>query len=460
MVTGRFGRGPGREWCEVADIRPFRGIRYNQEAVGDLSLVVAPPYDVIDGEARDSYYNRHPYNVVRLTLNRPKRSDAGPDEPYARASQFLDRWLAQRILIQDPSPGIYLYRQRYLIEGNYRELTGLVARVRVQDFSDGVILPHEEIMPKPLEDRMKLLDYTKTNLSMVQALYSDPTEKLKKPILAELERFPLAQFQTADGVAHDVWGVIDDDFAKRMIRFFKGKKLYIADGHHRYQTALEYSQRAARSGTDAGEEDPRHYLMMLIVEMENPGLSLLPVHRVVKGVEKPDVEGIARSLEPWFTVREVEVPSGSRSGQVYHLLRKLEGSGEDGRVFGVFLKEDRFLLLAWKPDLDAGRVIGGDQSAAYKNLDVTVLHRIVIERVLGIPHDRASVERNILFMKDPLEAVRSVDSGEGAMAFFMNPTKVGQVRDTADHGEKMPQKSTYFHPKPCSGVIMNRITEW
>jgi uncharacterized protein (DUF1015 family) len=444
----------------MADVRPFRGLRYNGEAIGDLSLVVAPPYDVLDGEQRDSYYNKHPYNVIRLILNRPKKSDPIPEQPYVRAAQFLDRWVAQRILIQDPVPCMYLYRQRYLLESNYMECTGVIARVRVEEFSEGGILPHEDIMAKPLSDRMRLLEHTRTNLSAVQALYSDPKEKLRDPILAEMERFPLAQFQTADGVAHDIWGVSDTGFIKKMSTFLKKKPLYIADGHHRYQTSLEYSRVRRESGVIADEEDPRNFLMMMIVEMENPGLSVLPVHRVLLDSPEADVERMLKGIEAWFTIAEVEVPKGPRSGQVYHLVRQLEAAGVSTRAFGAFVKDGRFLLLSWKSNLQVDKEIEGDFSEAYKDLDVTVFQRLVVEKVLGIPPDRESIESNLVFTRDPLEAVRMVDSGGAAAAFLLNATKVEQVREIANHGEKMPQKSTYFYPKPCSGVVMNRITEW
>ncbi|MBU4193900.1 MAG: DUF1015 domain-containing protein [Actinobacteria bacterium] len=445
----------------MADVRPFRGLRYNQEAIGDLSLVVAPPYDVIGDQERDSYYNKHPYNVVRLILNRPKKSDENADAPYLRAGQFLDRWRAQRIMIQDAAPAFYLYRQRYLLEGTYKECTGVAARVRVEEFADGGILPHEDIMPKPLEDRTKLLEYTRTHLSMVQTLYSDPEEKLKAPILSEMERFPLAQFQTLDGIAHDVWGVTDERFTRKLTTFFKKRPLYIADGHHRYQTALEYSRNLRSSGEITEDDDPRNFLLMMTVEMENPGLSLLPVHRVLVGERKVDAEALLRTLESRFTVTHIEVPRGARSGQVYHLLERIAEAGGSGVTFGAFAKDpDRFVLLSWKSSLDPLEVIEGDLSDSYKELDVTALHKVVIEGAAGIPPDRESVQRNILFTRDPIVAVRAVDSGRGSIAFFLNAPRVEQVRDVADHGERMPQKSTYFFPKPCSGVVMNDITTW
>jgi uncharacterized protein (DUF1015 family) len=446
---------------DMVDIRPFRGIRYNREAIGDLSLVVAPPYDVIDEHDRDYYYNRHPYNVIRLILNRPKKSDKDAEQPYSRAAQFLEQWLAQRILIRDSVPGLYLYRQRYLMESEYKECTGLVARVRVEEFSDGGIRPHEDIMPKPLEDRMKLLDYTQTNLDLVQALYSDPAEKLKDPILDETEKFPLAQFQTADGVAHDLWSVTDEGFIKSITRFFGKKKLYIADGHHRYETALEYARRIRERGMDNGDDDPRNFLMMMIVEMENPGLTVLPVHRVVLSGGDVSTRDLLRDIERWFDVEEVEFQRGERSGQVFHMLRRLDAAGRDVNAFGLFVREpDRFYLLSLKPGLDITPNVGGESSVAYRNLDVTVLHKLIIENALGIPPHRETVEQNLVFTRDALEAMDMVGSGRGIAAFFLNPTKVEQVREIADHGEKMPQKSTYFYPKPCSGVVMNGITEW
>lgn len=451
----------GRTWVNMPEIRPFRGIRYNREAIGDISLVVAPPYDVISEAERDSLYNRHPYNVVRLILNRQRSSDTREEQPYERAGQFMERWMAQRVLIRDPVPCLYLYRQRYLLFGQYKECTGLVARVRLEDFSDGGILPHEDIMPKPFEDRMRLLEHTRSNLSMVQALYSDPEEKLRAPILSEMERFPLAQFQTSDGIAHDVWGVSDEKFTKRVTSFLRRRTLYIADGHHRYQTALEYYRRNAGETSDGGKDDPRAFLMMHIVEMENPGLSVLPVHRVVTGEVPLDAEGIIEGLERWFTVAGIDVPRGTRSGQVFHLLQQVERHGSDRTAFGVFTGEpERFYLVTWRQDLDPSEEVGADLPDPYKRLDVNVLHKLVIEKLLQISPDRESVESNLTFTRDPLDAVQMVDGGSGSVAFFANPTKVERVREVADSGLRMPQKSTYFFPKPCSGVLMNSVVDW
>src|SRR5450830_456230 len=212
------------------------------------------------------------------------------------------------------------------MESEYRECTGLVARVRVEEFADGGILPHEDIMPRPLEDRMKLLNHTRMNLDFVHTLYSDPAEKLKDPILAEMEKLPLAQFQTADGIANDLWSVTDEGFIKTITKFFGKKKLYIADGHHRYQTALEYNRVVRERGMDHGEDDPRNFIMMMIVEMENPGLSVLPVHRVLLDSGGVDMESMLKGIEQWFTIAEVEVPKDPRSGQVYHLVRQLEAA--------------------------------------------------------------------------------------------------------------------------------------
>lgn len=443
----------------MADIRPFRGIRYNQEAIGDLSLVVAPIYDVIDDEMRDAYYNKHPYNVIRLILNRTKKNDPDPEQPYIRAAEFLDRWAAQRILVQDPVPGIYLYRERYLMDSEYKECTGLIARVRVVDFAEGVVLPHEEIMPKPLEDRMKLLSRTRTNLCTVHTLYSDPAETLKGPILSEMEKFPLAQFQTPDGIAHDLWGITEEKFIKKMVRFFSGRQLYIADGHHRYQTALEYSRRLRESGEITDDDDPRNFLMIMIVEMENRGLSVLPVHRIVKtpGV---DTRSLLKGVEKWFDIDPVDVPKGPTSGQVFHLLKRIESESGSGHAFGMFLKDGRFYVLTWKQGLEEEKEIKGENSRAYKTLDVTVLQKLVIEQVLRIASDRESIQQNLAFTREAIEALKQVESGAASLAFFLNPTRVTEVKDVADHGDKMPQKSTYFYPKPCSGVVMNRISEW
>lgn len=441
----------------MADVRPFRAIRYNQGAIGDLSLVVAPPYDVIGEDVRNYYYNRHPYNVIRLILNRHKKGE-GPDVPYDRAAAFLDRWLAQRILVRDSSPGIYLYRQRYLLDSKYMECTGVVARVRVEDFESGRILPHEDTLPKPFEDRMKLLDRTQANLDLVYVLYSDTGERLKEPILRETERLPVAQFQASDGVAHDLWEATDPRFAGKLHKFFSDRPLYIADGHHRYTTALTYSKSLTESGRDAGVDDPRHFMTMMIVEMENPGLTVLPVHRVVSG-DAPSSDQLCAAVDTWFDAEEVPAPEGARSGQVVHMLRRIK-DGADGTRFVAFTRDGKFLMLRLKDSVDVTKVIEGEASRDYKTLDATVLHRLVLQRGLGLRADSRSVERDLVFTRDALEAVETVDAGRAGLAFLLNATRVQQVRAIADNGERMPQKSTYFYPKPCSGVVMNRIDSW
>ena len=445
----------------MADIKPFRGIRYDQQVIGDLGLVVCPVYDVIDEAARDAYYNKHPFNVIRLVLNRPEQGDRDAYEPYRRAGALWRKWLDQGIVVKDPAPSIYLYRERYILAGEYKECTGYVARVRVEDFSKGSILPHEQIMPKPFEDRMRLLEETGANFDMVHALYSDPEERLRDRVIAEMERFPLAQFQTSDGVWHDLWGVSDERFVNRVSSFLKMRPLYIADGHHRYQTACEYAERLRQAGDITDADDPRNFLMMMIVEMENPGLSVLPVHRVITRPLSCDSEELLKGLAQWFAVDEVDVPRGARSGQVFLLLKRLEEAGRGGCAFGMFLREpERFLLLTLRSDADLDSEIKGGLSAAYRGLDVTILHKMVLEKLLCISQDRASVEKNLAFTRDPMEAVRCVDEGKGSVVLFTNATKVEQVREVADHGEKMPQKSTYFYPKPWSGVVMNNILEW
>jgi uncharacterized protein (DUF1015 family) len=308
---------------------------------------------------------------------------------------------------------------------------------------------------------MRLLDHTRMNLDFVHSLYSDPAEKLKEPILAEMEKFPLAQFQTSDGMAHDLWTVNDEGFMKKVTRFFGKKKLYIADGHHRYQTALEYRRKALESEGGLSDDDPRNFLMMMIVEMENPGLSVLPVHRVVLSNLGLSIEDFLKGAGQWFVIEGIDITKGARSGQVFHVLRRLETAGQSGKAFGLFVKEpDRFFLLSLKPDRDVVKDFEREASPAYRDLDVTILHRLIIEQALGIPSDRESVQQNLFFTNDALEALQIVASGRGVAAFFLNPTKVEQVREIGDHGEKMPQKSTYFYPKPSSGVVMSRVTEW
>lgn len=442
----------------MADIQPFRGIRYNLEKIGDISLVVAPVYDIINSQERNRHYERHPQNVIRLIL---PRNEAGKDSSsrYEFARRHFQEWLSKGILVQDPEPHIYVYRQLYLLGGKLREAIGLVARVRLEEFDEGEIFPHEKTLEKPFKDRISLIRSCRANFSQILAFYSDPEGELSSKLALEMERFPLEQFHAEDGVSHTIWSIGDPKLLRWTTRFLKKKKLLIADGHHRYQTALEFSSELASQLGENSTDAPYRYVMMHLWRLEDPGITLLPVHRLVKGIEGFSNRNFLASTSRWFNCEEIAVPSGATSGEVYSLLSRLEEEGASMPAFGLYMGGEKFYLLSWKKELDLQNGVSGEGSIDYKRLDVTVLRRLLIEDCLGISPDLSEVESHIEFNKDPIKVARDVDRGRGQLAFFVNPPRVEAVKSVAMKGEKMPQKSTYFYPKPLSGTIMNRITD-
>lgn len=432
----------------VPEICPFRALRYRPEAVGDLSLVVSPPYDIISPSQQRAYLGRHPKNVVRLDLPPDEPGDQ-PDDRYRRAARTLAAWRSDGTLHKDPRPSLYAYEQTYTVPGTSieRSQRGFFGRLKLEPFGPGSgVRPHERTLEAPKEDRYRLLRATGVNTSPVVALYEDRSGRAAD-VLETLTSSPAeVDVRDGDGVRHRLWPVPDDgspDGPVATLASLAGANpITIADGHHRYETAIRY--RDERRMSRSCEEDPAFdYLLTLFLESTRQPLTVLPTHRVVCAVGPGDV--LLRAAGELF-----EVAPAGRS----ELIESFAGAGGGGRGrFGLWTRSGGALLQVREGVLEPSLPPGG---AALRALDVTQLGA-ALERLAGIDAAAATAGHRLAYTKSAAEAVERVDAGlDGAdAAFLLEPTPVAAITAVAADGDVMPQKSTYFHPKPLTGLVIN-----
>ena len=427
----------------MASVRPFAGIRYNR-ANGDITPLTAPPYDVVSQRQRDAFLARDAHNVVALEL------PAGPPDPalannrYSTGTATWTAWRSDGTLTPDELPAIYVLEQRFAHHGEPVRRRAFIAEVGLEPFEAGVILPHERTLPKALGDRFELIKATGANLSQVFGLYDDAegvTDALFDIATAEE---PIAEASDADGVVSVLWAVTDPAFAARLATIFAEKNVFIADGHHRYTTALAYRdlRHELASSADQAPADPAYdFIMMALVSMDDPELVVMPTHRVATSEGPFDpiafYEGLSRFFA--FTNPPAEKP-----------WRALEVT--DAPACLVMTKADEEPRLAsLRSDIDIDSALPLDRSSAWKHLDVAVLQELVLDPLLGIHPDRPATLDRLGFVKGAEDALANV--GEHDVAFVLRPTRMSQLRAVALAGETMPQKSTYFYPKLLSGLV-------
>ncbi|SRR5579875_218858 len=439
----------------MADVRPLPGIRYAPEV--DLAEVVTPPYDVISPEAQGRYYERSPQNIIRLELGVEQPDDDVLDNRYTRAARTFAEWRWQGVLQQD-APSLYLYEQRFTVLGSKRRRLSLLARVRIEPWEAGVVLPHERTLSKPKDDRLKLTRATAATLSPIMALYDDSKGALAKSFAIVRRRKPPIAFTDEAGEEHRLWAIRDTEQFATVGRFFADRQLYIADGHHRYETALAYRNeiREMRRGLDA--DDAPNFTLMALSAIEDPGLVVLPTHRIVRGLDMERLANMGDELGVYFSVEPLETL------ETQTILAALTAASDEG-------KETAFALVA--PDgarilrlTSAGRAAmearvspNVGTSEAWRKLDVAILHELVLNQTLGISDEAVRSGGHVSYTRDAEQAIAAVLSGtEGAqVAVLLNPTPPAAIRDVARAGDRMPQKSTYFYPKLITGLVINPL---
>ncbi|MFZ5632041.1 MAG: DUF1015 domain-containing protein [Bacillota bacterium] len=445
----------------MATVIPFRGIRYNPDKIKNLADVVTPPYDVIDTAGQDRYYQRHPHNIIRLEYGKVFDGDGPDNNRYTRAAACYRDWLKENILVQEKDRALYLYEQEFTAGGRRKVRSALVCSVRLEPYEKGIVLPHEETMPKHKADRLELMRACRANFSPIFSLYTDPDMAVTTVLRdASGKRQPDAVLTDENGEVHRLWVITDGIAISSIQRIMADRQIFIADGHHRYETALNYRAEAGAAGGGAG--DPAYnYAMMTLVNLYDPGLVILPTHRLLKNISETDLASLPGRLRDNFRLEEFPLAPGKENFGSFMNELAVRGSGPAGpyphrHVFGVYL-DGRLYFATLKNEEGLAALMPPDKSPAWQGLDVSVLHCLAIEKYLGVGGELRARGEHITYTREEEGALLAVDRKEYQLAFFLNPTLVEEVTTVAANGEKMPQKSTYFYPKMITGLVINSL---
>jgi len=439
------------------EVSPFRDIRYNQRIVGDLAQVICPPYDVITPEQQKLYYKKSDYNAIRLEFPEP----AG--DSYQRASVTFQQWLKHGVLQLDSVSSFYLHDHHFEYSSKKKVRRGLIARVRLEPWGNG-IYPHEETFPKAKGDRLQLMRACRASFSPLLSLYQDSQQKIA-PILSESSRAkPMIETsvlsisteggQDKGGEAHTLWAITDPKIKQELSQFLSYQHLYIADGHHRYETALAYQQERAKEQSDSFDSSvianeakqpltgkrAFNYVMMELVDFSDPGLVVLPLHRLVRGIAPSILVGLEDQLRNFFVLESVPLKDGDCQLPTDSCLG----------ILG--LQPDSLVVLKRRQDISLEAMMPGNRSQAYREFDVSILNHIILDKMLGL-----TLKEDVAYTVDLKEAYQQIKEGKYQLAFLLNPPQPEMVKAVADAQDKMPSKSTYFYPKLPAGLIINPL---
>ena len=442
----------------MAEIIPFRALRYNPQVVSDLKLVVTPPYDVISPEAQERYHARHPHNVVRLILAK----DAGGEAPdrYERAARTFAAWQAEGILTRDPEPGMYVAEQEFSVgEGHRIRRRGFITMMRLAAYEEKIVFPHERTFAKYREDRLRLMRACPANLEPIFGFYPGPDGSVCTVLDRSMEAVPQVDFVDEDGTRQRLWILREPAAVAALTQAFRDRPVLIADGHHRYETALNFRQeRRARDAAppEVQRRRPDDFVLMYLVSAQDPGLVILPTHRVIR--QRPLLAGdsLRRALERYFRIEVCSLDPGNPVMSLRIALAGIHRRRQDAVAFGLYAGDGELLVLELGDQTAVHDLIAAGHSPEYARLDVAILHGVVIERVLGI-QATGQADDAIQYTRDEGQALQAVAAGNAHLALFQNPPRVEQVQAVALAGERMPQKSTFFYPKVLSGLVINPL---
>ena len=443
----------------MAKIVPFRALRYNPSRIKDLQRVMAPPYDVISPALQEDLYGRSPYNVIRLILGKTSEKDEASNNRYTRAAADFQAWQEEGILARDSERSVYLYDQEYPVEGKGPVVRqGIIALTRLEDFSSGMVKPHEKTLSGPKTDRFNLTRACGANFSPIFGLYSDPCCVLEALARREKERQPEIEVADDDGVKHRLWRVTDQSLLDKAQGLLDSKPLFIADGHHRYETALNYRNYMREKHPEFSGKELFNYVLMYFANMEDQGMQIFPTHRLLFNLPEFRVEPFLDALEAFFDVSHQDLDPVDADSRA-QVRKKLQEMGEQGHTLGLYTGDERVHFLTLRDEAVMDRFFDAKTPKVLRTLDVSILHRLILESLLDITPEAQEQQTHLKYVKNFDEPFEMVQCGEFQLAFLMNPTRMGEVRDVANAGEKMPQKSTYFYPKLLTGLVINKIVE-
>ena len=429
----------------MIEVKPFHGLLYNTKVTGPLSEVTAPPYDVISPALQESLYQKNPHNVIRLILGKEFPTDSEVDNRYTRSAEIFGQWLEKEVIVRDSQPGFYLYSQEYEFEGEQFCRTGFFARVKTEAFSEGNILPHEFTLSKAKTDRTHLLNACHANFSPIFGLYSDPEGNIDALLKNENVIEPLSVIDDGS-VVHRIWRLNNSSICQEISEQIRDKKIYIADGHHRYETALAFAE------ANQGQVDDCAHVMMFLTNMDSDSMSIFPIHRVVKSPEPFDQESFLKKARKYF---DITPWSGPLNGtEVKSQLKQLSSTQI---TFCIHMGKENTFILKVKDQKNVVPLLDDNEPEDMQVLDVAQLHALLFRHILKVDTREKSGQQYVSYKVSSEEAMAMVDSGEYDVAFFMNPTLIEHVRRLAEKGVRLPQKATFFYPKLLSGLVINKF---
>ena len=433
----------------MVKISPFKGITYNKEKIGKLDDVTSPPYDIISEKMQSELYEKHSYNFVKLILGKQFPDDAEKNNRYTRAKELFDEWQKQSILLESDKNAIYPYKIEYTINNETKTMSGFFVLLKL-DPEYKLVKAHERTLSKPKADRLNLMRACHANLEPIQLLYIDREDVIRRKVDVALDD-PIVDVTGYDGFTHKLWALYDEDTITMITNKLKDEILFIADGHHRYQTAINYANEL-KEKTGNNDDAPFNYRMVIIANMFDEGLSILPTHRLLK-MPSLNLEKLIEKLGEYFTVEEKEIGSKSKEYDEIgkNVMKDIET--ESGHKFALYCK-NKYYVLTLK-DERAMDELAGDRSSTWRTLDVSILHKIILEKLLGI--NEKNLEDHVKYTRVDGEAIQFVEEEKFDFSFLMNATKIEELKAIADAGEHMPQKSTYFLPKMLSGLVMYKM---
>ena len=441
----------------MADIHPFKGLRYNAQKV-KLEEVITEPYDRIPPALQEEYYKRNPHNVVRIILGKDDDPEHPEEDKYKRANVYLEQWEKEGILVREDQEALYLYEQEYQVWTEQKKRIGLISRVGLEEFSSGKVLPHEKTFPKHKVDRLNLLKATNTNTGQIFLLYNDDDGSVSQTIKGALAKAELgADVRDEDNFHHVLWIIKDKDHIRRIQEAMADKVLIIADGHHRYETSLNFQKMKAEELGEVKGDESFNTIMMTLFRLDDPGLVILPTYRLVKGLDKLTAQSLEELLSPYFEISEIDWSDTSGSGLTEKVQEKVLGGTH---AFGAFIPQfHKALVFHLKSEDILDREISDERSKEWKYLDVAILHSLIIDKLEALSSEPFSLENNVSYIRNLKKGIEKVIEGEFQMIFLLKSVSLLQIREVVENGELMPQKSTDFFPKLKSGLVMNPLDE-
>ncbi len=435
----------------MADIRPFRGVHYSESLIKDWSTVICPPYDIITPQQQEELYQSSQYNFIRLESGRELPQDTPTDNKYTRAVTTLEQWLEQGVLEFDRVPAIYLHDHYFRHQAKEYRRRSIIARVRLEEWDKKVIRPHEGTLTEPRGDRLSLLWALQANTSPILALFEDRDRQISSVLSRQEKNKPVISSRSPGREGHDVWAITDVESVRQISSRLAEQPLYIADGHHRYESALTYRLEKGNFSASASGEEPDNFVMMELVDFSDPGLIILSPHRLVRGIARPVLNELMAKLDVFFEIEELPLSLPDAGKQVSDLLT---GTGRV-RLILFGLSREHLLTLKLRDHTAASRMMPQFHSKLYKKLDVSIIDHIILENLLELSSEKEKT--SLTYSYDVADALNRVLNQEYQLALLFNPAKPEVIKAIADVGDKMPRKSTYFYPKSPSGLVFNRL---